>query len=335
MKKQHPAWYKHYKFLWGKTLITKYQSLASTGDTRPSRFIASTTVIIYMYLFLGGIIASIPLIYAMVKNPDIIFDPIMQYDVVGFMGKYINPIVNYIFTNLSIYFMLFGVFIAVKFIHKRPFGTLLNFTGKLKWGNFFIGFFVFGVLLCAGTAIDYWRNPEAYSISFDPGKFWLTLPLILIMTPIQTTTEELVFRGYVIQSFGLKIKNGMVLSLISGALFTLPHLANPEIYASSKMGVFSTICMILNYFVVGLVLAMVTIRTNYLEAAIGAHAVNNLFCFLLVSYPDTAIPTYTVFYTSTLNPVGGFISTAITAALFYLITVFLIKKTDKEVFSAQ
>ncbi len=313
-------------------MVTKYQNLALTGDTRPSRFISSAAVIMYMFMFIGGSIASIPIIYVMVKNPDIIFDPMLQNDVVGFIVKYIDPVANYIFTNLSIYFMLFGVYIAVKFIHKRHFGTLLNFTGKLKWANFFISFIIYGFLLIAGTAVDYWFNPNAYTYSFDPEKFWLTLPLILIMTPIQTTTEELVFRGYVIQSFGVKIKNGWVLSLISGVLFTLPHLANPEIYASSKMGVFSTICMILNYFVIGMALAIVTIRTNSLEAAMGAHAVNNLFCFILVSYPDTAIPTYTLFYTSSFNPVGGLISTFITSALFYLITVSVIKKTDKEIF---
>lgn len=316
-------------------MITKYQDLARIGNIKPSRFTASVSVILYFYFFLGGLIASIPMIYVLITNQDALFDPILRTDAMGFLNKYISPVTNYIFTNLSIYFMLFGAVIAVKWIHKRPFGTIFNYRGKIRWSNFWIGFAVFGLLLAAGTGADYFLNPGTYTFSFDASRFWYTLPLILVMTPIQTTAEEVVFRGYVIQSFGVKIKSGVLLSVISGVLFTLPHLANPEVYASNKLGVFSTVCMVLNYFVTGMVLAMITIRTNSLEAAMGAHAVNNLFCFLLVSYPDTVLPTNTVFFTSTFEPIGGLVSAVITSALFYLLTVFIIKKTDKTTIATQ
>ncbi len=316
-------------------MVTKYQDLARTGNVRPSRFVSSVSVILYFYFFLGGILASFPLIYVLINNKNALFDPVMRTDTMEFIEKYVSPVPNYIFTNLSIYCMLLGVFIAVKWIHKRPFGTLINYNARIKWSRFWIGFLVYGTLISMGTAVDYIMNPETYTLSIDSSKFWITLPLILIMTPLQTTTEELVFRGYVIQSFGLKIKNGLILSLISGVLFTLPHLANPEIYASNKLGVFSTICMILNYFVIGMVLAMITIRTNSLEAAMGAHAVNNLFCFLLVGYPDTALPTNTVFFTSSFEPVGGLVSALITAALFYIITAVLIKNPELSAASTQ
>jgi len=305
-------------------VITKYQEMAKTGDVRPSRFVSSVSIILYFYLFLGGIIASIPLIYILITNREALIDPIMMTDAMGLLSKYVSEVPNYIFTNLSIYCMLLGVFIAVKFIHCRPFTTLISTKGKIQWSRFWIGFLVFGILISLGTIVDYFISPETYSITFDASKFWITLPLILIMTPIQTATEELVFRGYVIQSFGLKIKNGIILSLISGVLFTLPHLMNPEIYASSKLGVFSTICMILNYFVMGVVLALITIKTNSLEAAMGAHAVNNLFCFLLLGYPDTVLPTNTVFFTTKFEPISGLISVIIVSVLFYFISAALL-----------
>lgn len=313
-------------------MIKNYWDLGSLGKTRPSRFVSASAVILYFYLWIGGLIASIPMIYVIITQPQSIFDPLFRSDVMGFLEKYVGPVSNYIFTNLSIFCMLIGAFIAIKWIHNRPFGTIFNFTGKIRWANFMISFAVFGALLGISTVVDYIINPQTYTIYFDASKFWLTLPLILVMTPIQTTAEEIVFRGYVIQSFGLKIKNGLFLSLISGFLFTLPHLANPEIYAANKMGVFSTVCMILNYFIVGFILAMITIRTNSLEAAMGAHAVNNLFSFLIVSYPDTVLPTNTVFYTSTFDPSGSLIPTIITALLYYFITSFLIRKTDKTLF---
>lgn len=307
-------------------MITKYEELAKNGYTKPSRFVAAVSVILYFYFFLGGIIASIPMIYVLITNKQALFDMLLITDVMGFLQKYIPPLPNYIFSNLSIYCMLLGVFIAVKFIHRRHFKTLINPSGKIEWRRFWIGFAVFGILLSAGTALDYFMNPEAYSVTFDASQFWIALPLILIMTPIQTTTEELVFRGYVIQSFGIKIKNGIILSAISGILFMLPHLANPEIFASGKLGILSTIAMILNYFVIGAVLALVTVRTNSLEAAMGAHAINNLFCFIVIGYPDSVLFTNTIFFTSNFEPVGGLISAVITGVLFYFITTVLVRK---------
>lgn len=312
-------------------MITKYQEMARTGDIRPSRFISSISIIVYFYLFIGGFIASIPLIHILFTNREAFLDPIALTDTMSFLEKYVSPMPNYIFTNLSIYCMLLGVFIAVKFIHYRPFTTLITTKRKIQWSRFWIGFLVYGILVSLGTLLDYFISPETYSMTFEPSKFWIALPIILIMTPIQTTTEELVFRGYVIQSFGLKIKNGLILSLISGVLFTLPHLMNPEIYASNKLGVFSTICTILGYFVVGVVFALITIKTNSLEIAMGAHAVNNLICFVLVSYPDSALPTNTVFFTTKFEPISALISAIITGILFFFIAAALAKEPKQPV----
>ncbi len=305
-------------------MITKYEEMAKTGDIRPSRFVSAIAIILYFYLFIGSIIISIPILYVLFTNKEALFDAVNMANGMDLLEKYIPPMLNYILTNFSLYFMLFGAFIAVKFIHYRPFKTLITTKPKIQWSRFFIGFFVFGVLLSLGTVIDYFIFPETYSITFDASKFWIALPIILIMTPIQACTEEFVFRGYVIQSFGLKIKNGIILSIISGSLFALPHLANPEIYASTRLGVFSTICMVLNYFVIGVMLALITIKTNSLEAAMGAHTVNNLICFLLISYPDGVLPTNTVFFTSNFEPVSSLISTTIIGILFYIITAALI-----------
>lgn len=307
-------------------MANKYQEMAKTGDIRPSRFVASVSVVLYFYFFLGGIIATIPVLFAMFTNKEALANPVLITDSMGFIEKYVSSISYYIFTNLSIYCMLLGIFVAVKFIHYRPFKSLITTREKIQWSRFWIGFLVYGMLISLGTLVDYFISPETYSISFNPAQFWVALPIILIMTPIQTATEELVFRGYVIQSFGLKIKSGIILSVISGVLFTLPHLANPEIYASNKLGVLSTICMILNYFVVGASLALITIRTNSLEIAIGAHAVNNLVCFILVGYPDTVLPTNTVFFTSKFEPVSGLISVIIVSVLFYFISSAIAKE---------
>lgn len=305
-------------------MITSYKDLAKLGLTTASRFVSAISVILFMYLCVGGIYVSIPLIIAMILHPENLLD-IDPTNTVDILNKFVGDTGSYLLVNFSIYFMLLGIFISVKYIHKRPFMSLVNSERKISWSRFFIGFGVYGGILCLGTLVDYFASNGNYVVSFDPSKFWFMLPVILIMTPIQTTTEELVFRGYVIQAFGLKIKNGVVLSLISGALFTLPHLGNPEIYASNKMGVFSTICMVLNYFVVGVMLAYITVKTNSLEAAMGAHAVNNLFAALLVGYPDSALATNTVLCSKSIEPISGLVSAVITSVIFIVVTSLLIR----------
>ncbi|HEX2924960.1 MAG TPA: CPBP family intramembrane glutamic endopeptidase [Ruminiclostridium sp.] len=315
-------------------MIHKYQEMAETGNTKPSRFISSVSVVLFFYFILGSFVGLIPVIFALARNRNAIFDLTTTNDSLEFIGKYVNPITNYIFTNLTIYLMLAGIIIAVKFIHYRTFTSLITTESRIKWSRFWMGFLVYGGIIAAGTAVDYLLSPGSYSFSFDASKFWIALPVILIMTPLQSATEELVFRGYVIQSFGLKIKSGILLSIISGFFFTLPHLLNPEVTASNKLGAVNTICTVLNYFVFGVILAMVTIRTNSLEAAIGAHTVNNLICFLLVGYPDNALSTNTVFYTSKFEPVSGLLSAVITGILFYLITAFLTRKSRQTGFGS-
>jgi hypothetical protein len=63
--------------------------------------------------------------------------------------------------------------------------------------------------------------------------------------------------------------------LPSTVLFTLLHAGNPEFQADPRVAWVS-------YFVFGLVLAAATLRDGGMELALGAHAANNLFAFLLV-----------------------------------------------------
>lgn len=310
-------------------MIDKYTELAKNGNTRPSRFVASVSVILYLYLFCGSFIVAVPMLINIFINwKEFIGRPVVTDSTA--LEAYLGAMPGYIVTNLSIYCMLLGLFIAIKFIHYRSFTSLITTRAKVQWSKYWVGFAAYGILVLAATAVDYFISSETYSFTFDASRFWIALPIILIMTPIQAATEELVFRGYVIQSFGLKIKNALVLSIISGVIFTLPHMMNPEIFASNKQGVFSTICMILNYFVMGAALAIVTIKTNSLEAAMGAHAVNNLICFILVGYPDSALATNTVFTTTKFEPVSGLVSAIILGVLFYFITAALINVMDKK-----
>lgn len=178
-------------------------------------------------------------------------------------------------------------------------------------------------MLIAATASEYFIRPDDFIFSLKAEVFFTGLPIVLILTPLQAATEELLFSGYIIQSFGLVIRNKIILSLISGIIFTLPHLFNPEI----SHGLF---LMVLNYFAIGFLFAVITLKSNTLEMAIGAHAANNLFAALLVNYEDSVLTTNSVFCLMEINPLYSLIEIIIVGLVFYLLVARITKRTLDE-----
>jgi membrane protease YdiL (CAAX protease family) len=91
-----------------------------------------------------------------------------------------------------------------------------------------------------------------------------------------TSAEELLFRGYLLQALGLRTRRTWLLVGISALVFGAMHMANTEVGAGPAL--------IFTYYVgFGAFLALITLRDNRLELAIGAHAANNLFVALVVN----------------------------------------------------
>ncbi|MDQ7784696.1 MAG: CPBP family intramembrane glutamic endopeptidase [Desulfomonilaceae bacterium] len=229
-------------------------------------------------------------------------------------GKFvgIDPFVHYIILNLGHLAMLLGLFVSVRFIHKRRIRTLVTSARTINWRMVGLGFGLYGSLLIVLTLFDYARSPETYYMTRNPARVLMLAPIVLILTPIQTTTEELVFRGYVMQGAGLLFRRFGLPALISATVFTLPHLANPELVHGFWL-------VVLYYFGIGLLFALVTLRSNSLEAVIGAHASVNVFSALIVNYSDSALSTESFFFCSNVDAVDNIVLFIVMAVLFYVL----------------
>ncbi|WGZ95443.1 MAG: type II CAAX endopeptidase family protein [Candidatus Thiothrix putei] len=169
-------------------------------------------------------------------------------------------------------FLWLGVFLVVCFLHNRPFWSLFTPLQRLSWRRVLHGAVVFAAIYLAVGVIMEWLFPTpAKDIEYvlQPGKFLAFLPLALLLIPIQTSAEELLFRGYFMQGLGL-IMNRWGVALVSSVLFALPHLLNPEVSDANLWIAF------LPYWIIGLLLALITLRDGTLELALGVHASNNL-----------------------------------------------------------
>ncbi len=217
---------------------------------------------------------------------------------------------------LSLLFFVFALaflYFTVRYIHHRSFHSLISYTGKTNWKRFLWGFGVwFGISLIM-EFISYMNSPENYQFFMPDLNYLLLLLICILILPLQTSFEELFFRGYLMQATGWFSKSKWVAFAVTSLLFMSIHLANPEI---GKYGIWN---MIIYYLFSGMVLAFVTIMDDRLELALGIHFANNFFGATLVTYEGAALQTDSLFKVHEIHPQFMVVGFAIVAILFSLI----------------
>ncbi len=204
-----------------------------------------------------------------------------------------GPIANYIIQDFSFVLIILATFFVVKFLHKRPVMSLLTPRRAINWKLILVGFLLFfGLMFLLSFIPQYILDPSSMTLNPDIFGFLLFLPFLLLMVPIQTTSEEIFYRGYILQGTGFLSRNFLLLAILNGVLFMIPHLANPEVAATP-------LAAILDYIVFGFIMAYITLKSGTLELAIAGHAANNLFISLLANYEDSVFTTPSLFMSST------------------------------------
>jgi membrane protease YdiL (CAAX protease family) len=282
-----------------------YLDLARQGKNEWWRYLASLGLIGFLWLFVGSIPYLILTIYVIAdSNPDTYIDQVA----VAIIG--IDPVIPFVAVMLSFVAFFISIYLAVKFIHRRPFHTLIS-PGPVRWGRMAQAFVLWGLLAALIAALEAYFYPGRYQLTFDPVPFLIFAVLSIVFIPIQTSAEELFFRAYMLQSVGLRIRNALVLCMLSGFLFMLPHLANPEVTPD-------TIFIIFFYYAFGAFLALITLKEGGLELALGVHAANNLFTAIFANYEGSALSTPAIFTASELDINFNLVSVLVAMAVFYI-----------------
>jgi len=222
-----------------------------------------------------------------------------------------DRLLEYLAVNFSIFMMLAGLVLTVKLLHRRPLLTLVTPEARVDWRRIARGALVWTVIAAVIVVIEHALFPGRYYLSFDPERFFLFLVLVLVLTPIQAGTEELVFRAYAMQGLALLTRRPALVAIASSLIFTVPHLLNPEVHEHGVL------IMAANYFAIGMLLATITLRDGRLELAIGLHAVNNVFLALVANYEGSALTTESIFTARELDPGYALVTLVIGAFIFH------------------
>jgi membrane protease YdiL (CAAX protease family) len=285
-----------------------YVEAARWGKYRGWRYILGLVVILFSWLVVGTI-ASVLVAFALSGQPD--------YSVLTPFGKFL-------FVMAGFPFFLAGILLTVSLIHRRPIRTLITAREKIDWtrvGHGFVAWFVPSCLI--GGLGQYLFYPDTFSFNSDLAAFAFFVPLALVVTAIQTTTEELFFRGYIVQGASIVWTNRVFLAIVSAVIFTLPHLLNPEAIAGGWLTIF------FSYFLVpGLVWTVVSLVDGTTELAIGVHFANNIGGILVINAAGSAVNAPALFTISKFHATYAALSMLVAVPVFLAIAYKVFKRDE-------
>lgn len=225
----------------------------------------------------------------------------------SFMGiSYVD-----IFNLLAFIPLFWGMVLSIRFVGKTSFKDfILGVGGKINVKECLI---ITG-LFFGGFAIPYIMSAKNIVLrGVRPAEFAFLIFFMLLTAWMQTTFEELVFRGLLIR-WGCKNKVGytkkaIILAIVNSVLFALFHAINPEVLSQSG---FLIPIAILTYAVPGFVLFLADLHFGSLLPGCIIHLINNFLLYTVISSEVSVVtnPTLLIDKTPT-HAVWSFVSTAI------------------------
>lgn len=222
----------------------------------------------------------------------------------------LGNVTAFVALNSSMLALLAATLLVTRLLHGRGWRSLVTPHARIDGRRLLQGAALWGALLLFFAALEALIFPGRYAWTLLWSDWLPFAAAVLLMTPLQCLAEELAFRGYLMQALGRLWSAPLFIAVASAAVFTVPHLMNPEveIYGAGVMAA--------NYFAMGLFFAWIALRDGRLELAIGAHVANNLLLALCVNYAGSVLDTPSLFTADRLDPVYSLL-TLIAGALAF------------------
>ncbi|MEN3324181.1 CPBP family intramembrane glutamic endopeptidase [Mariniflexile soesokkakense] len=274
-------------------------------------------VIIVIAVIIGQIPFTAAVMLRAVKNGDNLFG----MDETKMMTL-LEPNLNLFLMLLSFAVGLLGLLLVVKYLHNQSLTSLTTSRKKIDWKRFWLIFFVWGIISSGLVILDYLMSPGDYEINFKLVPFLILCAIAIIFVPLQTSFEEYLFRGYLMQGIGVIVRNKWIPLITTSLVFGLLHIANPEV---DKLGY-----IIMVYYIgTGLFLGIITLMDEGMELALGFHAANNLFTALLVTADWTAFQTHSILKDMSDPTEMGFTEIFMPVFIVFPILLFILSKIYK------
>jgi len=175
-------------------------------------------------------------------------------------------------------FVIIGVAVAAHLLQRRALWTIIGapVATRRQFARALFLLVGIGILLVVLPPYD---MGAPLVPNLDPLTWLLLLPFSLLGVLIQSSAEEILFRGYIQQQLAARFSSPFVWMVLPAALFALGHYVpiqagDNAVIVAAWSGIF------------GLLMADLTARAGTLGPAIAVHFFNNVTALLFVSVPD-------------------------------------------------
>lgn len=289
--------------------MKRFTDLASTGRTSTGSYLAAIGLIIFGYIasqFIG-MLFLIPFF-----SSEELSNLGTQDEFMNLLGK----VGFFVFILIPFVVLFVLIILAVRYIHNRRIKSVFTNRASFDWKRVFFSFGVMTLFLIV-TLLFRLASNDGLQLIFDWKRFLPMAFLVLSLIPIQIAAEELLFRSYLIQGLKLRLGHNGHAALISGIMFGLIHLGNPEIAAIGFH-------LVIYYIMAGIFLSLVVLFDDGIELTLGYHAANNIFAALVITSDWQAFQTDAVFL-DTSNPGNGY-DAIFSSLVLYVVLFFIFAK---------
>ena len=274
-------------------------------------------VLTFISIFVGIQFASIPLMITGYFAVDGDMDMFRKEALDNFMKAGID---KNLFLGLMIFTFIVALFILyffVRFLHKRSFKSLITARPEIDWKRFLFAFILWGGTVLVLSLVGVYLSPDDFVWNFKPIPFFTLVLVSFLLLPFQTSAEELVFRGYLMQGLGVLAKNRWFPLLVTSTAFGLLHGMNPEV---EKLG----FGIMVFYIGTGFLYGICTLMDEGTELALGLHASNNIIAAFLITTNWSVFQTDAL-YLDTSEPSLG-LNTYLPVFVIYPIMLFIFSR---------
>ncbi|MBZ9989867.1 CPBP family intramembrane metalloprotease [Mesorhizobium sp. BH1-1-5] len=172
-----------------------------------------------------------------------------------------------------------GLWVAMRFVHGEPLSALFGVSRRIAGGDFLKGLIAVLITSLLSEVLLYWLQPEIARGPIAFSSWLLFLVPIALLAFLQTSSEEMLFRGYLLRGLAYRFRSPLVWAVLPGLLFTSLHWNS-----ASTSAINASVFISIGIF--ALLLTLLVYVSGNLGAGFGAHLGNNLTGFLLISHQE-------------------------------------------------
>jgi uncharacterized protein len=284
----------------------KHLEYSFTGKNNLWRYV----VLIVLIFTATNTIGSLPIsVISLIKS---VSDP----DVLSKIASDLNYLTDFgIDRNIMLMLVLFPFIVGlatymflIKPMHSKVFINTITSNGSIRWKRVIISGGVWMILMAVYLFVYIGFDPSNFVINNKSSSLVVLSVVSFLLIPFQAAFEEVIFRGYLMQGFTLLLPYRLFPVIVTSTLFALMHSLNPEVKEYGFLSVMP------QYLTFGMIFGILTILDDGIEAALGAHAANNIFLCIMVTQDSSALQTSALYKQLSFHPwieLGGLIISGI------------------------